>query len=87
MGGIQLMTPSSMIVQAKAILREPVTLGPAATADAEEEPYDPARRRDRWKGQVLLVWLFGSVALFLGGAVLQMAARIVSRLTGADSGE
>ncbi|MBI1361261.1 MAG: hypothetical protein GC155_13370 [Alphaproteobacteria bacterium] len=82
MGGIQIMVPSTTLEQARALLQERVEIGPDFTDDPDDVPYDPARRKDRWKVRVLLLWVLGPFVLLLAGVLIQGWIRLVMRFFG-----
>ncbi len=68
MGGIQVMVPSSMLAESRVLLDEP----------ANDEPSEPLRRNDQWKARILLLWVFGPVALAIGYAVVMFALDLMA---------
>ncbi len=74
MGGLQIMVPAAQINRAKMLLQNRIE--ESATGD-EDEPYDPGRRRDRWKAWILFVLVGGPLlvigVIFLLGAALGKA--------------
>ena len=71
MGGLQIMVPASRLTEAKDFLRERLS----EAAEDDEEGYDPARRKDRWKAWVLLIWIAGPIA---AGILIVIAMRILA---------
>jgi hypothetical protein len=69
LGGIQIMVPSSRLIDAKELLR-------GRLKDwSEESAEEPAPRRDRWKAWVLLAFVLGPLAVAL-------AYRLVTGIAG-----
>jgi len=68
MGGVQVMVPAWQLEHARGLLADR-----RAEEDDDAESYDPARRRDRWKAQILAVWIVGPLAvagIALAGAIV-----------------
>lgn len=75
MGGLQIMVPARMLAEAKAILRDRLSVA----RDDDDEGYDPSKRKDRWKAWVLLIWIVGPVAAAI---VIAIAMRLLAIMQG-----
>ena len=82
MGGIQLLVPTGMLAEAEALLHERIALESADGDELDEQDYEPPKRKDRWKAQILLLWILGPFVLILGLSAFRGWVRIVMDMLG-----
>jgi hypothetical protein len=82
MGGIQLLVPTGMLAEAQALLHERIALESADGDELDERDYEPSKRKDRWKAQILLLWILGPFVLILGLSAFRGWVRIVMHMLG-----